>query len=283
MMTDGDVSAHERAEDADASLDQNLAGHGAIVELLRAQEDVAPRSSLARLFGMSPLTPATHAMYRGVVGELEVGEALGRLGPEWTVLHALPVEAGSADIDHLVIGPAGVFIVSTKNHAGLNIWASQRTFMVSGMRYPHIRNIEYEMGKAERMLTSAAGGHIEVGGILAIVAPKTLVVREKHRDVAVLASTHLVTWLLRHRRTLSPAEVSHISTAASLASTWFPTDVEPVQPASVRERFELLRAEVRAAWRTQLTWAVGVSALGVGAFGVITYTILLNALGSFGR
>ena len=282
MMTDGDVSAHERAENTDASLDGNLAGHGAIVELLRAQETVARRSPVARLFGMSPLTPETHPLYRGVVGELEVGEALDRLGTGWTVLHALPVDAGSVAIDHLVIGPAGVFIVSTKNHAGHSVWASQRTLMVAGVRHPHIRNMEYEMGRAERMLASAAGGHIEVGGILAIVAPKSLVVREKHRDVAVLASTHLVTWLLRHRPTLTPTEVSRIATAASLASTWFPTEPGPAQPASVRERFELLRAEVRSAWRTQLAWAVGISALGVGAFAVITYTILMNALTSFG-
>ena len=56
-----------------------------------------------------------------------------------------------------------------------------------------------------------------------------------------------------------------------------------MQPSLVREQFEVLRAKVRAAWRTQLSWAIALSALGVGAFGVITYTILLNAVSSFGR
>ncbi len=199
------------------------------------------------------------------------------------MLHALPVDVGSADIDHLVVGPAGVFIISTKNHSGLNVWASQRTFMVAGIRHPHILNMEYEMGRAERMLSSATGSPIEVAGILAIVAPKSLVVRDKHRDVAILTSSHIVPWLLRHRRVLTAAEVSHIRTAASLASTWFHTGAEQTKPLSVRAQFESLRADVRSAWRTQLTWAVGVSALGVGAFGVITYSILLNALGSFGN
>ena len=282
MMTDGDVSARERADDLVTSIDGNLAGHVAIVELLRAQEQVPPRSLVARIFGMSPLSAETHAMYRGVVGEIEVGEALDRLGPEWGVLHALPVDVDSADIDHLVIGPAGVFIVMTKNHSGLNVWASQRTLMVAGIRYPHIRNMEYEMGRAERMLSTAAGSPVEVAGILAVVAPKSLVVRERHRDVAVLAASHIVPWLLRHKRSLSAAEVSHISTAAALASTWFQGQEQSGQPRWVRDCFEVLRSQVRSAWRVQIAWAAGISILGVGSFAAITYSILRSALGAIG-
>lgn len=283
MMTDGDVSARDRAEDAAASFDGNRVGQVAIVELLRAQHRVPRRGRIARMLGASPLNVETHPLYRGVVGELEVGESLDRLGPGWVVLHALPVDADSADIDHLVIGPAGVFIVSTKNHTGLNVWASQRTFMVAGVRYQHIRNMEYEMGRAERMLTAAAGSPVEVAGILAIVAPKSLVVRERHRDVAVLSAGQVVPWLLRHRGVLTPAEVSHISTAASLASTWYQGGEYLGHPDSMRARFEVLRAEVRRAWRIQLSWAVGVSALGFGGFGALTYAIIMNALDSFGH
>lgn len=281
-MTDGDVSARERAEQSAASIDGNLAGHVAIVELLRAQQLVPPRSRVARIFGVSPLSPETQALYQGVVGEIEVGEALDRLGPEWGVLHALPVDVDSADIDHLVIGPAGVFIVMTKNHSGFNVWASQRTFMVAGIRYPHIRNMESEMGRAERILSSASGRRVEVAGILAVVAPKSLIVRERHRDVAVLAANTIVPWLLRHKRALAPDEVSIITEAAARPSTWFQGGEQSDQPHSVREAFEALRAEVSSAWRTQLAWAIGISILGVGSFAAITYSILMNALGSFG-
>ncbi len=278
MMTDGDVSAC--ADDTADSLGANRAGQVAIAELLRAQSEVPPRTLLGRIFGMSPLNHETHAMYRGVVGEIEVGEALDRLGPEWSVLHAVPVESGASDIDHLVIGPAGVFVVATKNHSGLNVWASQRTLMVAGVRQPHIRNMEYEMGRAERSLSAASGSPVEVSGILAMVAAKSVVVREKHRDVAVLAASSIVGWLLRRKRVLSPAEVSHISTAASLASTWDTSAVEC--PDTGRQQFEQLRASVRRAWRIQLAWAVGVSVIGIGAFAVITYSMLWSAIGSFG-
>jgi hypothetical protein len=282
MMTDGDVSARDRADDIAESPGANRAGQVAIGELLKVQSTVPSRGMIARVFGMSPLSHETHAMYRGVVGEIEVGESLDRLGPEWTVLHALPVDSGIADIDHLVVGPAGVFVVATKNHSGQNVWASQRTLMVGGLRQPHIRNMEYEMGRAERFLTAATGGSVEVSGILAVVAAKSLVVREKHRDVAVLAAGHLIAWLQRHRRVLSPAQISHISTAASLASTWDAPDPEGTAPDALRAQFEHLRADVRRAWRIQVTWAAAVSAVGIGAFAVVTYSILLSAIGSFG-
>lgn len=278
MMTDGDVSARDEVAPSTASVEGNLAGRAAMAQLLEVQCAVPPRSRIARLLGFSPLSRETHALYRSVVGEIEVGESLDRLGPEWSVLHSVPVEGDSSDIDHLVVGPAGVFIVATRTHAGMNVWASQRTFMVAGVRYPHIRSMEYEMGRAERMLSSATGSPVEVAGILAVVAPKSLVVRERHRDVAVLAAPAVVAWLHRRKPVLTPAQVSHIATAASLASTWYTVDQAPAQPQSVGARFERLRAEVRSAWRTQLAWAVSLSVIGVGSFAALTYAILLNAI-----
>lgn len=277
MMTDADMSARDDIAESTASVGGNLAGRVAMQQLLDAQCAVPRRSALARLFGFSPLSRETHALYRSVVGEIEVGESLDRLGAEWSVLHSLPVDGDNSDIDHLVIGPAGVFIIATRTHAGMNVWASQRTFMVAGVRYPHIRSMEYEMGRVERMLSAATGSAVQVAGILAIVAPKSLVVREKHRDVAVLAAPSVVAWLHRSKPVLSPAEMSHISTAASLASTWSSTP-ETAEPQSIRARFEQLRAEVRSAWRTQLAWAIGLSAVGVGGFGALTYAILLSAI-----
>ena len=182
-----------------------------------------------------------------------------------------------------MIGPSGVFVVSTKNHTGMDVWASQRIFLVAGVRYPHIRDMEYEMGRAERLLTAAAGHPVEVSGVLAVVAPKSLVVREKQRDVAVLPSSQLVGWLLRHKRSLSHSEVEQFGAAASLASTWYDDGLTaPVEPEGQRARFEQLRAEVRSAWRIQLAWTIGVSLTAVGGFAGMTYAILTSTIGTFG-
>ena len=138
------------------------------------------------------------------------------------------------------------------------------------------------MVRAERILTSATGRTVEVEGILADVAPKSLVVRDAHRDVTVLAASTIVPWLHRHARVLSPEQVAQIGAAAALASTWYQGDEVAGGPHGVRARFEALRSEVRKAWQRQLAWAVGISILGVGSFVVITYSILASALSAFG-
>lgn len=54
---------------------------------------------------------------RGATGEEHVGGLLERLSAEgWEVLH--DVSLGRGDIDHVAIGPAGVYSVETKSHPG---------------------------------------------------------------------------------------------------------------------------------------------------------------------
>ncbi|MEV0493953.1 NERD domain-containing protein [Streptomyces atratus] len=54
----------------------------------------------------------------GLRGELIVGSSLNRLRRDgWRVLHSIELPSGS-DIDHVVIGPPGVFTVNAKHHKG---------------------------------------------------------------------------------------------------------------------------------------------------------------------
>lgn len=59
------------------------------------------------------------AYEKGAAGERAVQEVLATLSPEWTVFHDLhwPGRA-KANVDHLVIGPSGAFIIDTKNWSG---------------------------------------------------------------------------------------------------------------------------------------------------------------------
>ena len=54
---------------------------------------------------------------QGAEGEEVVGEILEKLAGEgWYVLH--DVSFGRGNIDHIVVGPGGIFTVETKSHAG---------------------------------------------------------------------------------------------------------------------------------------------------------------------
>lgn len=54
---------------------------------------------------------------RGATGEEVVGEALdGLRGRGWFALHDVQLDQGN--IDHVLIGPAGIFTIETKSHRG---------------------------------------------------------------------------------------------------------------------------------------------------------------------
>lgn len=54
----------------------------------------------------------------GVEGELRTAAHLLDLPSTWTVLHSRDVPGSNADIDHLAVGPAGVFLIDTKDWTG---------------------------------------------------------------------------------------------------------------------------------------------------------------------
>lgn len=61
--------------------------------------------------------PVIRRVRQGRVGEEQVGEILDRLRPHgWLALHDIPT--GRGNIDHVIVGPAGVFTVETKSHPG---------------------------------------------------------------------------------------------------------------------------------------------------------------------
>lgn len=59
---------------------------------------------------------STEAWARGAKGEQAVGARLGKV-PGVTVLHDRRIPGGTANIDHIAIGPSGVFVIDTKSVA----------------------------------------------------------------------------------------------------------------------------------------------------------------------
>lgn len=72
-------------------LNDRTAGQSVIEKLLGDREGEPSRSLLRRVFGADPLSPDNYSSYKGAPGEIAVGQVLERLGPESTVLHAVPV------------------------------------------------------------------------------------------------------------------------------------------------------------------------------------------------
>lgn len=68
----------------------------------------------------------------GMKGEEMVGDELAKLGEGWHFLHAVEVGDRGADIDHVVLGPAGVFTLNTKRHPNGKASVAARSIYVNG-------------------------------------------------------------------------------------------------------------------------------------------------------
>jgi hypothetical protein len=64
-------------------------------------------------------SPDARVWRRGAAGERRTARLLGPLERQgWVVLHDLAVPGSRANLDHLVIGPGGVFVIDSKQYRG---------------------------------------------------------------------------------------------------------------------------------------------------------------------
>jgi hypothetical protein len=91
---------------------------------------------------------------RGAAGERRTARLLGRLERQgWVVLHDLAVPGSQANLDHLVIGPGGVFVVDSKLYRGrLQLDPSGRLWHGRYPLEPSLRAVSFEADRAAQVL-----------------------------------------------------------------------------------------------------------------------------------
>jgi hypothetical protein len=178
---------------------------------LRAPEPV--RTLLARFLGVHT---DERARRRVASGERLTNWWLGRLPAGWHVFHDIP--AVEANIDHLAIGPAGVFTINTKNLTG-KVWIGPKSILHNRRRTDFLPKATAEARRASQLLTNAIGRPVEVRGVLAILADDWTI-KQRPADVYVAAPRGAKDWILRQPAVLRPDEVIVLAVAASKPGTW---------------------------------------------------------------
>jgi len=168
----------------------------------------------------SPRPPQDLSWYIGAIGEIAVAGILSQLDETWTVLHSVPVGEHSADIDHVLIGPAGVFTINTKNHTGQNVWIGGYGLLVSGKSTRYIAAAAEEAEDAAERLSMKCGMAVPVTPLIVLMDPGPVTVKAApERGVEVLADTALLA-RLHDRDVFSKEQVSAIAAAAAQSTTW---------------------------------------------------------------
>lgn len=190
-------------------------------DLLRAAAPV--RTFLGRLVGRR--TPERDWRI-GADGEELVAAQLVRLvqsDTRWRVLHAVRVGINGSDIDHVVMGPGGVFTLNTKHHPRASVWVGGDTFLVNGHRCSYVRNSRHEAARASRLLTAASGLRVGVQGVIVPVGARSVTIKTAPDRVFVVPRRGIAAWLLGRGRVLDDHAVSVISEAARRSTTWQPS------------------------------------------------------------
>jgi hypothetical protein len=100
-------------------------------------------------------SPEAIAWRHGAAGERRTARLLGPLKRHgWAILHDLAVPGSRANIDHLVIGPGGVFVVDSKLYRGrLRLDLSGRLWHGRYPLAPVLRAVSFEADQAAQVLT----------------------------------------------------------------------------------------------------------------------------------
>jgi hypothetical protein len=147
--------------------------------------------------------------HRGAQGERHTARLLDRLTREgYVVFHDLAVPGSDANVDHLVIGPTGLFLIDSKQ------WTGSAHQGADGLawhnHYPLDRTLEavcWEARQVSRVLDSRAaallcvhGAHVQGGGL--------------HAQGVAIVPAHLLRSALGYDRVLSDADVDLLATTA---------------------------------------------------------------------
>lgn len=245
------------------SLRSRTPGHAASRRCLELQALAPRRRLMGRVLGSDPLHPSAAPLYRATLGELRVGGILGGLGSGWHVIHSVPI-AEHDHIDHLVVGPAGVFAISVTHLAGKRVEVIDGAVLVNGGRTRHLESVVDDARAVSRALTRAAGTPI-VAGPLLVVAASASFRGDGSRDV--VAASDLLAELRRRPAVLSPSHVAAVARVAEEWTTWRPLTADPERPGNA-SAFEALRRQVEAARGRRALWrGAGLATIVLAAIG----------------
>ncbi len=226
-----------------------------------ADTTTTERTALQRVLGVSPLSAEDWPWYQGVLGEQEVGHELSRLPLGWHVFHSLPIGTGMSDVDHVVVGPQGVFTINAKHHRGGRVWARGMNVRVNGRRQQYVRAAQHEARGVARILADAGVVGVPVRACVAIVGARGVDAKVLPDGIDLAPASQLVRILVSRPASLSEFQADSVCAALERYSA---SMVPPTQ--AVKVHWEELHRGERESRSVRRLWSLaGGAALVTGA------------------
>jgi hypothetical protein len=212
---DAERSAQWSRIEIDASLAGRRAGASASGRAAELRTAAPIRTRLDRILRRRS---DERAWRRGANGERITGFWLGRLPDGWYAFHDIPVGKRGANIDHVVVGPAGVFTINTKNLTG-TVRIARRTLKRNGHPTDFLPKAANEAQRASRLLTRVVGSEVVARGVLAILADRCEIT-EQPSDIHVGSPREVRNWMLAQPGVLTSSQVINLASAINRPATW---------------------------------------------------------------
>ncbi|MGQ0624815.1 MAG: nuclease-related domain-containing protein [Sporichthyaceae bacterium] len=175
------------------------------------------------------------------LAERRVATMLDRLGPSWHVLHAVPIGGDRPAISHLVIGPGGVFTLTSRAVRRLrqqnpleriDAQVSGDDIRVQGDSLPYVAQARAQAWRSARALSLASGLRVFARPAVVIVGVDEVRFYSVPDRVEVLARRHVVRWLRGFPAELDTDEVLALHEVARRGETW----ARPAQAPEATQR-----------------------------------------------
>ncbi|MBP2365243.1 nuclease-related domain-containing protein [Pseudonocardia parietis] len=163
----------------------------------------------------------TASLLEGLTGRTRRDRLLGR-PPRWRMLHSVPLDGGSADLDHVLIGPPGICVINSRHHRSRTVLLDGDRLTVSGMPTDAVPRARVEARRVRELLLPRLGADGAVAPVRPVIAVIGAPMRV-HRwpdDVVVATEGALVLALRGMKPVLGPAAVERIHEIARRPEAW---------------------------------------------------------------
>ena len=160
-------------------------------------------------------SPDAVAWRRGAAGERRTAQLLDPLERHgWAVLHDLAVPRSQANIDHLVIGPGGVFVIDSKQYRGrLQLDPSGRLWHGRYPLAPTLQAVSFEADQAAVVLPDPGMAVVPIVAVHGAQVPWGKVVVD---GVPVVSARRLPSMLRALPAVLGPERVAALADQARI-------------------------------------------------------------------
>ncbi|RWZ67844.1 NERD domain-containing protein [Labedella populi] len=246
------------------------AGQMCTEHVSRFERDKRRPSLLRRVFGAGPLSDGEREAFDAARGERLVGAELDKLSPSWIVLHSLPAPGASGDLDHVVVGPAGLFAITTRYVDGERVFVADDYLLTSGLRTPFAREAIAAARRTAQLAGRTLPPSVSARPVLAIAGARAVRVGVRARAVDVRDAAVVRSWLESQPVVLDAYTVERVGARVAAAfeeSSRVDLASDSTSAAASETRFRRLEREIAAARRIRSLWrVVGACAVTAGVW-----------------